>query len=388
MGKIVRWGVLCVVMLALPVQVLAVSFFIGSDDILSGAVLTDKLATGAVVSDKIATGAVTNDKIAAGTITKDKLAFTAGSAKYANIVIVAKSGGDFIDPIAAVNSITDASAANPYLIKVMPGIYDLGSASMQMKEYVDVEGSGDSSVITSINANDSYGSCDVATVLMANNSSIRHIKVVNSMTAFGNIVGVSFNNAKAKAEDINIQVAGSSDNWGRATGICSNGGAAQALVNNATVGISVSGAINTPIEIMNDGNLTLANSKLTSSTDTGLAKALGAGLSVNLTGVITVTNSVFELTSQIGVFLLSNQGYDITISSSIARINANGTFSDVSSDSGPALIMNSKLYSDTPTNLRNIKIANSLMQGTFSPADSSVKLFNNFNKNLVPIPNQ
>ncbi len=61
---------------------------------------------------------------------------------YANVIVVAKSGGDFTDPVAAVNSITDASALNPYLVKIMPGTYPVGGASFFMKSYIDIEGSG------------------------------------------------------------------------------------------------------------------------------------------------------------------------------------------------------------------------------------------------------
>ena len=139
MKKFVRWAVLWAVLLVLPAQVLAVQFYISTDDILQNAV------TGNI----IAAGAVTNDKIQVGTITKDRLAFTVDSAKYANLVIVAKSGGDFTSPIDAINSVTTASAANPFVVKVMPGVYDLGTSSLQMKEYVYLEGSGeDSTVIT------------------------------------------------------------------------------------------------------------------------------------------------------------------------------------------------------------------------------------------------
>ncbi|MGE5894980.1 MAG: hypothetical protein ACM34I_13075 [bacterium] len=61
---------------------------------------------------------------------------------YANVIVVAKSGGDFTDPVAALNSISDASETNPYLVKVLPGIYTISGAPVQMKPYVDLEGSG------------------------------------------------------------------------------------------------------------------------------------------------------------------------------------------------------------------------------------------------------
>ena len=61
---------------------------------------------------------------------------------YANVIVVAKSGGDFTDPIAAVNSITDASDDNPYLVKIMPGVYDL-SGTISIRNNIDVVGSGE-----------------------------------------------------------------------------------------------------------------------------------------------------------------------------------------------------------------------------------------------------
>ncbi len=45
--------------------------------------------------------------------------------------------------IAAIAKITDASAAKRYLIKIEPGIYNVGTGSVIMKDYVDIEGSGE-----------------------------------------------------------------------------------------------------------------------------------------------------------------------------------------------------------------------------------------------------
>jgi hypothetical protein len=59
-----------------------------------------------------------------------------------NIITVAKANGNFTDPVAAVNSITDASATNPYLVVIGPGVYTI-TQTLQMKEYVDIVGSGE-----------------------------------------------------------------------------------------------------------------------------------------------------------------------------------------------------------------------------------------------------
>jgi hypothetical protein len=59
-----------------------------------------------------------------------------------NIVTVAKGNGNFTNPVAAMNSITDASATNPYLVLIAPGTYTL-TTTLVMKPYVDISGSGE-----------------------------------------------------------------------------------------------------------------------------------------------------------------------------------------------------------------------------------------------------
>ncbi len=71
-----------------------------------------------------------------------------------NIVTVSAQGGDFTDPVAAVNSISDASESNPYLVFIGPGTYVL-SETLVMKPYVTVAGAGQgvttlSAIITEI----------------------------------------------------------------------------------------------------------------------------------------------------------------------------------------------------------------------------------------------
>ncbi len=58
-----------------------------------------------------------------------------------NIITVAKANGNFTDPVAAVNSIGDASANNPYLVVIGPGVYTV-TQPLEMNEHVDIIGSG------------------------------------------------------------------------------------------------------------------------------------------------------------------------------------------------------------------------------------------------------
>ena len=68
-----------------------------------------------------------------------------------NVITVAKSNGDFTDPIKALNSITDASSSNPYLIVIAPGVYYL-SSQLVMKEYVSIAGSGKETTFLSLSS--------------------------------------------------------------------------------------------------------------------------------------------------------------------------------------------------------------------------------------------
>jgi hypothetical protein len=73
----------------------------------------------------------------------------------------------------ALAGITDASVDNPYLLKIEPGVYDLGSRQfdrIDMKSFVDVEGSGEG--VTTITSSNSSG-----TVIGAANSELRSATV-------------------------------------------------------------------------------------------------------------------------------------------------------------------------------------------------------------------
>lgn len=117
-----------------------------SGHIQDGAVTTPKIAPGAVTDAQIS-GPISASKISSAGLNADTVDGVDSSSlarRHVNVVVVSKDGlGDYPDPASAMNAIADASAANPYLIKVMPGDYDLGlHGQIWMKPYVDIEGSG------------------------------------------------------------------------------------------------------------------------------------------------------------------------------------------------------------------------------------------------------
>jgi len=100
--------------------------------------------------------------------------FRMKGTSYQNIVIVAKSGGDFTSIQAALNSITDASSNNRYLVWVAPGTYN---ERVTMKPYVDIEGAGE--LVTKITYSGS-AALNSGTVIGANDAELRDLAVENT----------------------------------------------------------------------------------------------------------------------------------------------------------------------------------------------------------------
>lgn len=102
--------------------------------------------------------------------------------RYQSVRVVAKSGGDYTDPLAAMNDVSSwcpsPTSGDPCLLKIMPGTYDIGANSLQMRENVHIEGSGMSSTVIK-------GALDSGTsglVSGARNTELRHVTVLNLFT--------------------------------------------------------------------------------------------------------------------------------------------------------------------------------------------------------------
>ncbi|HET9235273.1 MAG TPA: hypothetical protein VFP10_14150, partial [Candidatus Eisenbacteria bacterium] len=87
------------------------------------------------------------------------------------------SGTALINALAGISS---PSSTNRWLLKIEPGIYDLGTAKLPMRSWVDIEGSGIG--VTTIRGNISSGD---ATIHGASDAELRMLTVENYANADG-----------------------------------------------------------------------------------------------------------------------------------------------------------------------------------------------------------
>ncbi len=115
--------------------------------------------------------------------------------------------------VAAVASIptsgTDApSWSNPWLVKIGPGVYDLGSSSLAIPDYVAVEGAGRGVTVIQSTGSDVSGS---ATVTASSLLELRDLSIKNTgAAAYATALMISGNGAMVRRVDMTVQSASSS----------------------------------------------------------------------------------------------------------------------------------------------------------------------------------
>jgi hypothetical protein len=108
--------------------------------------------------------------------------------------------------IATLAGITGASGTTPFLVRLEPGVYDLGSQSLTMKDFVDLSGAGTG--MTRVQSSAATG-----TLIGAANSSIRHLQIENTGGLGISFSGVSSSFTDTLA-DVVVYVSGASDGVG------------------------------------------------------------------------------------------------------------------------------------------------------------------------------
>ncbi len=102
-----------------------------------------------------------------------------------NVVLVSQVGGDFSDPVAALEAIgttlPPASPGNRYVVKINPGVYSV-SDSVEMKPYVDLEGSGIKTTVIRGAIGSSFGTpSDIQGIInAASHSELRDLTIRNN----------------------------------------------------------------------------------------------------------------------------------------------------------------------------------------------------------------
>jgi len=116
-----------------------------------------------------------------------------------NVVIVAKSNGDFTSIQAAINSIT-ASASSPYLVWVGPGWYN---EVVTLKPYVHLQGAGQG--VTFIQA----AAPDGAVLTLSSNTSVRDLSVSNTGSGAVNYGMYGDNVTDVQVSNVYVEAGGS-----------------------------------------------------------------------------------------------------------------------------------------------------------------------------------
>ena len=124
-----------------------------------------------------------------------------------NIVTVAKENGDFTLPNLAVSSITDASAANPYLIVIAPGEYNL-NGNLTMKPYVSISGSGrEVTRLIGAGSNDGMVRC-------ADNTELSDLSIEATTPTFGSFnIAVGCTNTSPRLTRLSVSAQGGRFNY-------------------------------------------------------------------------------------------------------------------------------------------------------------------------------
>jgi hypothetical protein len=181
-------------------------------DITSGTVAEARIHAAIARDSEIMSTVLTNDGTGSGLDADllDGLHASTFQRHYANVIVVAKSGGDYTTITAALNSITTASDTNRYLIQVMPGIY---TERVTMKQYVDIEGAGELTTKITFTGGSTQNS-GAATLVGAGEAELRFLKVENTG---GNAYAIAIYNSSAAPRLTHITAiasGGTADNIG------------------------------------------------------------------------------------------------------------------------------------------------------------------------------
>jgi hypothetical protein len=286
---------------------------------------------------------------------------TAANFGYVSTVLVGPVGTATQNGTALLNAmagITTASSTNPYLLKIEPGIYDIGTSSLQMKQYVDVEGSGENTTVIT-------GHIDSNTSGVLQGASHAEIRFLTVQNTGGGTYAIAIYNTSASPKITNV------------TASASGGGVVHTGVHNEGVyNESSSSPTMTNVTISASGattNYGVLNYSSSPTMTNGTISASGGGGSANYGVFNNISNSTMTngtVTASGGTSSINNGVWNHSSSPTMTNvtISASGTttYGVASDGSGTIMINNSviigltmTIYNDinTTTRVGNSKLA-------------------------------
>jgi len=225
--------------------------------------------------------------------------------------------------INALNAITGPSSTDPYLLKIEPGVYNIGSGQLIMKSYVDIEGSGENATFITAARVSSTGP-----VLGAPNTELRNLTLTNSTP--GTVHTYDANGTgNYRLRDVTINAT--TTNNATARGPFADGGSALFLVNVTAIATAGTGA-SSPVAVTatNASTVNIFHSTITVK---GVAGSTGTNIGVS------AACSTCAITMDSSTVIATGEG---------------STNTAVSASSGPMTITNSTIRAETATTRKAI----------------------------------
>ena len=254
----------------------------------------------------------------------------------------ANSGAELISMVAAIPSSGDEAPGqgNPWLVRLGPGICDLGTSTLQLPAYVSLEGAGEDS--TAIEAS-GYSLSGYGTLMLSGISDVHDIGVYN---LGGNTYDIAIVVAGSDNQLVHVTAIGtsSSDATGTAVGIYAGSGS-DVTVKGSRVFTTVQVALNT-YGVESVGSVVGISD---TAIFAGGASASGASYGAYCSGgALSVTNGttieVSDGAQPVGIHIDGTVGTNI-IRDSLINVFDDNTVGALDLDGGDAILQDDDLYS-------------------------------------------
>ena len=190
------------------------------------------------------------------------LAASAQTAPYTRTVIVPANGTSTANGTALLTAIAGLSPAPSFavrwLIKLEPGVYNVGTSPVVLSQYVDIEGSGVVESILQGNVEPVFPALIGGLVQGATNSELRNLTVSCVSTTAG-CQAVSYNTANGRLSQVRIllQGTGNANHWGIRTYNSSP------ILDDVEINVSTGGANNYGIVYGGSSTVNISRSAIT-----------------------------------------------------------------------------------------------------------------------------